>query len=131
MRKIRRLSSLALVLIFITFSLTPVLTWAHEQPISPEEAQNYVGKLKTVCGKVASTHYANRSKGHPTFLNLNKPYPSQVFTVVIWGSDRSKFGKPPEYLYSDKEVCVIGKITVFRGTPEIIVKDPSQIRLEQ
>ena len=119
---------LAVVFIFITFLLMPVLAWAQGQPISPEEAQGYVGKVKTVCGKVASTHYANKSKGRPTFINLSKPYPSQVFTVVIWGSDRSKFEEPPDFLYQDKEVCVTGKIAVFRGTPEIIVKDPSQIK---
>ena len=41
---------------------------------------------------VASAHYAERSKGQPTFINLDKPYPNAPFTVLIWGSDRGKFG---------------------------------------
>jgi hypothetical protein len=28
------------------------------------------------------------------FLNLDQPYPREVFTVLIWGSDRAKFGTP-------------------------------------
>jgi hypothetical protein len=34
------------------------------------------------------------SKGHPTFLNLDEPNPKEVFTILIWGSDRAKFGTP-------------------------------------
>jgi len=45
---------------------------------------------------------------------------------VIFGTDREKFGQP-EVKYRDKEICVTGKIEEFRGTPEIVVKDPKQI----
>jgi hypothetical protein len=59
------------------------------QSITPAEAANHIGETATVCGKVASTHCAARSHGHPTFINLDKPYPNSPFTVLIWGSDRS------------------------------------------
>jgi micrococcal nuclease len=78
----------------------------------------------------ASAHFAAKSKGQPTFINLDKPYPNQVFTVLIWGSDRGKFEKPPETLYSGKEICVTGMVQSYQGRPEIIVKDPSQIKLK-
>lgn len=77
--------------------------------ITPAEAKNYVGETSTVCGKVASARYAVSSRGQPTFLNLGQPYPNQVFTVVIWGDDRPKFGKP-EIEYENKQVCVTGRI---------------------
>jgi DNA/RNA endonuclease YhcR with UshA esterase domain len=99
-----------------------------QDTISPDNAANFIGQQKTVCGTVASAHQATRSKGQPTFLNLNKPYPHQVFTVLIWASDRSKFEKPPETL-SGKEICVVGVIQSYRGSPEIIVKHPSQIKV--
>ncbi len=79
-----------------------------------------------MCGKVASTHFASKSKGEPTFLNLDEPYPKEVFTVLIWGSDRAKFGTP-EAKYKDAQVCVTGKITSHREKPEIIATEPSQI----
>ena len=58
--------------------------------LSPEEAQKHVGENTCVCGIVASTHYASHSKSQPTFLNLDKSYPNQPFTAVIFGNDRSK-----------------------------------------
>jgi len=64
----------------------------------------------------------------PAVNNLDKPYPNQVFTVLIWGSDRGKFDKPPETLYAGKKICVMGMIQSYQGGPGIIVKDPSQIK---
>jgi hypothetical protein len=51
----------------------------------------------------------------------------QIFTVVIWGSDRNKFKNPPEVFFKEKRVCVTGQIDTYRGKPEIIVRDPSQV----
>jgi len=100
---------------------------AQTNYITPEEASKYIGKTKTVCGEVVSTNYAARSRGQPTFLNLDQPYPNQIFTVVIWGSERNKFKSPPEIFYRGKSVCVTGVIDTYRGKPQIIVRDPSQI----
>jgi DNA/RNA endonuclease YhcR with UshA esterase domain len=102
---------------------------AQQQTITAEEAENYIGQVKTVCGKVASAKYAERSNGQPTFLNLNDPYPFQPLTIVIWGSDRDKFENPPETFYSDKNLCVTGTISSHKGTPQIIVNEPSQITI--
>jgi DNA/RNA endonuclease YhcR with UshA esterase domain len=94
------------------------------------EAKDHIGEQATVCGKVASTRYAVTSRGKPTFLNLDKPYPGQVFTILIWGENRDKFGTPEEK-YRDKQVCVTGKITEYRGTPEIVVNDPQNIEVQR
>jgi hypothetical protein len=78
---------------------------------------------------VVSTHYAARTRGNPTFINLDKPYPDQVFTVLIWGSDRPKFGDPAE-AYMKKHICVTGTISNYKGIPEIVAHEPSQIRVQ-
>src|SRR6266852_4765713 len=80
-----------------------------QKVLSTAEAKDHAGERATVCGEVASTHYAARSRGNPTFINLDKPYPNQIFTVLIWGSDRQKFGDPEE-TYRNKHICVTGKI---------------------
>lgn len=102
--------------------------FANSGVISKSEAGNNIGKHATVCGKVASTKYAERTKGQPTFLNLDKPYPHQNFTVVIWGDKRDAFGSP-EVAYKGQSVCVTGEITSFKGKPEIIANEPSQITI--
>jgi len=79
---------------------------------------------------VVSTHYASGSKGQPTFLNLDEPYPKEAFTILIWGNDCAKFGTP-DTKYKDAKVCVTGKITSHRAKPEIIATEPSQIVQEK
>lgn len=108
--------------------VTTISVHAQTKKITAAEAKNHVGEKATICGTVASTRYSDRSKGQPTFLNLDEPYPKQIFTILIWGSDRPKFGRPEE-TYRNKDVCVIGKITSYRGGPEIVASDPSQIQM--
>jgi hypothetical protein len=66
----------------------------------------------------------------PRSSSSDKPYPHPIFTIVIWGADRAEFGQP-EKKYQDKSVCVTGTIRSYRRVPEIIARDPAQIRIEQ
>ncbi len=86
-------------------------------------------KKQPVCGVVASARYAERSKGRPTFLNLDKPYPNAIFTALIWGEDRSKFDQP-EIRLLEKRICTTGIITQYKGAPEMVLRQPSQLRVE-
>jgi hypothetical protein len=104
--------------------------YAQTKKITAAEAKDHVGEKATVCGTVASIHYADKTKGQPTFLNLDEPYPKEIFTILIWGSDRPKFGRP-EATYRDKDVCVTGKIISYKGIPEIIASEPAQIQLQK
>jgi hypothetical protein len=122
MKRIRRLA------ISVTSGALLLFVASAWGQITPSEASGYIGKRETVCGQVASANFAARSKGRPTFLNLDRPYPNLIFTVVIWGSDRAKFEDAPERTYSGKKICVTGTISSYRGVPQIVVSDPSQIR---
>ena len=110
----KRLLSFFLVLVLST----PIRS---QQKLSAKDAKNHIGENATVCGTVASEHFAANSKGQPTFINLDEPYPKQVFTILIWSSDRSAVGQVP------KKVCVTGTISSYRGVPEIVVRTPNQI----
>jgi hypothetical protein len=100
-----------------------------QKPLTTAEAKEHIGQSATVCGVVVSTRYALRTRGNPTFINLDKPYPDQVFTVLIWGSDRPKFGDPEEK-YRSKHICVTGKIADYKGVPETVAYEPSQIKIQ-
>ena len=114
---------------FLFAALTFVVCLLTQKKLTPSEAKEHFGEAATVCGEVVSTRYAESSSGKPTFLNLERPYPNQVFTAVIWGESRSKFGKPEDD-YKGKRICVSGKITAYAGQPEIVVADPKQITVE-
>jgi len=90
------------------------------------QAGNYYGKEVIVEAQIASTY---RSKTNTVFLNFEKPYPNHCFTAVIFSSDQYKFVEYPEKYYSDKTVRIRGTIKEYKGKPEIILKDPSQIEV--
>ena len=90
------------------------------------QARAHIGEQATVCGVVYGGYYARSSRGRPTFINLDGAYPNQKFTIVIWGDDRHKF-RSPERRYQNKKICVKGVIESYRGVPQIIVSERSQI----
>ena len=105
-------------------SVTPAL-WGvpgHAASLSPEDAARHIGQTATVCGVVASTKFDAHLKSQPTFLDFGEPYPDQVFTAVIFGTDRAKFGTL-ETALRGRGVCVSGSIRDEHGTPEIILSD--------
>lgn len=106
------------------FSVQPVR--ADGATVPATAAAKYVGQVKAVCGVVASAKYAQSTRGQPTFLNLDQPYPNQVFTAVIWGDSRGAFSYAPESLQG-RRICVTGEIELYRGRAQVIVADPRQI----
>ena len=88
MRILRFLSALLLASVI---AIGPLLA---QQKLSANDAKNHIGETATVCGSVVSTRYAASTKGQPTFLNLDKPYPNHIFTVLIRGEHRSRLGRP-------------------------------------
>jgi DNA/RNA endonuclease YhcR with UshA esterase domain len=105
------------------------LSTPAQKKYSTSEAKEHFGENATVGGEVVSTRYADSTKGQPTFLNLDKPYPNQIFAVVIWGENRNNFGKPEDD-YKGKRICVSGKNTAYAGLPEIVADDQKQIRID-
>jgi len=97
---------------------------------SAEEADGLLGERAVICGQVVNTTFAPGTGGQPTFLNLERPFPDQLFDVVIWGRDRNRFDRPPEAFYADIRICVAGRVTSHQGVPRIEVRGPEQIRFQ-
>ena len=94
--------------------------------LHPEDAVSHIGETATVCGVVASAKFEAHARSQPTLLDLGRSYPRAVFTAVIYGDNRSKFGTPETSLRG-KRICVTGQISDYRGKPEIVLTDPSQL----
>jgi DNA/RNA endonuclease YhcR with UshA esterase domain len=113
-------------IIAIGLLVASITALGQAKKLTTAEARNHISEQATVCGKVASGRYAATTRGKPTFLDLDKPYPGHLFTVLIWGENRAKFGTPEE-TYRNKNICVTGRIQDYRGEPEIIASDPAQL----
>lgn len=97
--------------------------------INSVQAKDYIGKEACVCGKVVSTKYSENGKTNPTYINLDKKYPEQVFTLMIFGQDRPNFSYKPEEFLQGKTICVKGKVGEFKGTPQIIANKEKQVEV--
>jgi hypothetical protein len=104
-------------------------TIGHAASLTPDEAASHVGETATLCGTIASTAYAAQAPMAPTFIDIGKPYPNQVFSAIIFDNDRPKFGAPASSL-RDKSVCVTGEIFLYQGAPKMILRGPSQLSVQ-
>lgn len=117
MKRCISLSAIVCILIFFTISqATQIIQW--------NEAHNYYGRHVTVEGKIVSTY----NSGKACFLNFHPDY-KKYFTAVIFKSAFHRFSPNPEDFYYGKRVQVTGTIKEYNGKPEIILNDPSQIKI--
>lgn len=92
------------------------------------QAKFYEGKNDRVCvcGTVVGS---KRSAKENVFLNLDKAFPNQVFTVTIFNKSGANFSYRPEDELLGKTICVEGKVTGYNGVPSMIVENEKAIRL--
>jgi DNA/RNA endonuclease YhcR with UshA esterase domain len=89
------------------------------------ETPKHVGETATVTDKVDGVHQSGKGN---IFLNMGGKYPNQAFTTFIPSSSAAQFPNPQQY--EGRTVAVSGKITLYKGKPEIIVNSPSQISVK-
>jgi len=95
-----------------------------KRSINTIQAKSMIDKDLTVCGTVVSVRYVEKSGA--TFINLDRQFPNQIFTITIWKNDRTNFSYDLETL-KGKKICVNGTIIDSRGTPGINAKNEKQI----
>jgi hypothetical protein len=91
--------------------------------ISPLDASEYMGKYVTVKGFIADVYQSDKV----AYLNFVKKYPDNPFTGVVFARMFDSFGDLQ--VYAGKDVEISGRISTFRGKPQMILDKPSQIKL--
>lgn len=89
--------------------------------VSPEEAKNHKDELVTVKGRVAQF----RTISGEAFLDMGKPHPHETFTVFC--SPQTKISRSTLSNLKGKTIAVTGRIHLYQGRPEIILKSLDQI----
>ncbi len=75
--------------------------------------------------------YETKGKNKTTYLNFGKPYPNSTFTTVIFGNDVKIFKYIPVDYLKDKEVCVTGRITIYKGKPQMIIRKEEYTQIKE
>jgi hypothetical protein len=97
--------------------------------IELKDVAAHIGDSVKLTGKVFSSRYLEGAKDAPTLLNIGAAYPDQLVTVVIYGKDRVNFKLAPESAFKDKVVTFTGKVELYKGKPQIVVRDESGLFL--
>ena len=117
------MKKVSFLVIAIVFSFASVA----QTEIKLDDIGKHVGDSVKVCGKIFGGIFLDRSKDTPTFLNVGGLYPNNPLTIVIWADLRKQFEQKPEEFYKDKNVCIFGKITLFRDKPQIVLYSKNQL----
>ena len=101
---------------------TPTPTLLSE-PCGPDavpswQAEDWIGEIVTVQIDRAYCSYRPDINGSPTFCN-DAPYPTHDFTMLVWDQDWSD--------YDRRCICVYGKVTPYKGKPEIVLESQSDV----
>jgi DNA/RNA endonuclease YhcR with UshA esterase domain len=96
---------------------------AQSNSINYTDAPKYIGKEVIVSGRVIDVFV---SKTNTTFINFCKDYRSCPFSAVIFADDRSRFGDLQKLI--GETVQISGIVNEYKGNPQIILQDPSQLR---
>jgi len=91
---------------------------AAAMKIELAEAQAHVGEKVVVSAKV----YGYKALEGLTLVNLGAAYPDQVMTLVLRGDAMVLAGE-----IDGKIIQVTGKVEMYKGKPEIIVRDPKLV----
>jgi DNA/RNA endonuclease YhcR with UshA esterase domain len=65
-----------------------------------------------------------------TFLNVGANYPDSPLTIVIYSNKLQNFSFKPSDYYKGKTICIIGRITIYKGKPEIISNSENEISIK-
>ena len=102
----------------ITFFVLFSIHCFSQDTITSAKVKDYMDKEVCVVGKVVSFKLASEGKS-TNYINIDKPYPESVFTVVISNSYLEKLNIKIEDL-KDKTIYIKGKITTYKNDPKQI-----------
>ena len=115
---------LALCAVLISISSAPAQQPGKtEARITPEQAAKKIGQSAVVRGKVVQVNKREKVCN----LNFGGTFPNHVFEAVIFAGDFKTF--PDLEKLEGKTVELSGKITEYKGKPQIVLKTKSQLKV--
>lgn len=118
------MKSIFLLLIFMLCSIV-----SAQENIADADLSKYVNKQIQYCDRVFGT-FVSKGEKQIILLNLGADYPNQKMVVAIFQENWKNFDYKPDEFLKDKNICVKGKLVLYKGKPEIIVKSQKQIEVK-
>ena len=115
------------VLLFATLSFT---VWAQKD-IKLEEVKNHIGDSVKVEAIFTGVKVFVDDDNRPTLslINLGGEYPNQLLTVAVYPSYKGQYKVMPEEGFKGDKAIVFGKIELYKGKPQIVVRSSNQLSI--
>lgn len=121
------MKAISSIIILACFAFVPVRAQESKTDeslrISAAQAKEHIGAQAVVSGKVAEVNIAKAI----IRINLDKAYPAQPFTAVIFSEKTNLF--PDVANLKGKSVEVSGKISAYRERPQIVLTSTNQLKV--
>jgi DNA/RNA endonuclease YhcR with UshA esterase domain len=114
----------------LILSIIAINSFAFGQTVPIDSLMLHENKTVTTCGKVMSCNEITSKEKKITYLSFGKSYPNNTFTAVIFEKDYINFKGKPSVFFADKDVCITGKVKIYREKPEIILNSEEQIKIQ-
>lgn len=103
-----------------------ITTFAQSE-IKVEDAKNHAGETVKICTKIYGGKSIANARDTLTLLDAGKPYPDAPLRLVIKGKAQGEFVGDIVKYYQGMNVCISGKIELYKGKPEIHITEKAQI----
>ena len=117
------MKNIILLLLFISSACS-----YSQETITADKAKDFLDKIVSVEGKVVSYKLAPEGKSI-NYINIDKKFPENIFTVIITNDWLPKFNLNFEDLVN-KIIIVKGKISVYKNDPKQIPQIFNPISIE-
>lgn len=117
-------NTLTVLMLFAAIKFASSQTLQKTDTLSPEAAAERIGEEVMVKGKIVTTFYAEFSKGKPTFLNLEKPFPNNPIVIIIFEEQLEQLHINAKD-YRDKMVLVKGIVKQYKDEAKPYKYKPS------
>jgi len=100
----------------------PTIPFVINKTISINDVNKYIDQEITVKTKM----YGYKTFENMTLVNMGAEYPNQLLTVVLKGKLIELYKK-----FASNDIFISGKVINYKGKPEIIVTENSQIKISK
>jgi S1/P1 Nuclease len=99
------------------------VTAQYKNGIDVKDAMNNAGKNVTTCARV----YSIRATAAITQVSVGEAYPNNPLTIIVFAKNYANFTVPVEDMLKDKNICIKGKIELYKGKAQIIIEKPGDV----
>jgi exonuclease VII large subunit len=111
-----------LLLLFIILSGTR--NYFAQEAITTEEISNSIGKDVIVVGQATQVKIMESKM---VYINIDGEFPDNKLTGVVFKKDADKFENVKDY--EGKKVELTGKLELYKGKPQIVLKKKEQLKI--